>query len=131
MAFTFPIETYAILEKQLGQEAALNLARTVEQAATAMQQEANQLAQQKKIEVRDEMSKELASKADIVLVKSEIAAVRSELLGEIKTLRQELIAVELRLERKLTVYMVLLLAAIFLTNPDAVSFWLKIFGVMK
>lgn len=49
MAFTFPIETYAILEKQLGQEAALNLARTVEQAAAAVQQEANQLAQQKRL----------------------------------------------------------------------------------
>lgn len=124
MAFTFPIETYAILEQQLGQEAALNLARTVEQATAAVQQEANQIAQQKKIEIRDEMSRDLASKADISLVRAEITALENKLSDKIEL-------TEARLERKMTVYMIILLAAIFLTNPDAVSFWLKIFGVMK
>jgi hypothetical protein len=98
-AFTFPIETYAILEKQLGQEAALNLARTVEQAAIVMQKEANDLAQQKKIELRDEMNKELASKADLALV-------RQELIGKID-------AVEARLERKMTVYLVITILLFF------------------
>lgn len=128
MTFTFPIETYAILEKQLGQEAALNLARSVEQVANAMQKEAQEIAQQKKIEIRDEMSKELASKADVALVRTElqgkIDTLEARFLGEIK-------AVETRLDRKLTIYMVVILCAIFLTNQDTISFLLKVLGVVK
>ncbi|TAE26440.1 MAG: hypothetical protein EAZ92_10920 [Candidatus Kapaibacterium sp.] len=81
------------------------------------------------------MSKELASKADVAVVKADLASVRNELLGEIKSVRNELLGeirlVEARLERKLTMYMILIMGAIFFTNPDAVSFWLKLFGVMK
>jgi hypothetical protein len=135
MAYSFPVDIYTTLEKQLGQEAALNLARSVEQIAQHFEEDAQKLAQQKKIEIRDEMSKELASKADIALVKAEIAAVRNELLGEIKALRAELLgeikAVEARLDRKITIYMVILLCAIFLTNQDTRLFLLKVLGVVK
>lgn len=135
MTFTFPIETYAILEKQLGQEAALNLARSVEQVANAMQKEAQEIAQQKKIEIRDEMSKELASKADVALVRTELQALENKLQGKIDTLEArflgEIKAVETRLDRKLTIYMVVILCAIFLTNQDTISFLLKVLGVVK
>lgn len=135
MTFTFPIEIYAILEKQLGQEAALNLARSVEQVANAMQKEAQEIAQQKKIEIRDEMSKELASKADVALVRTELQALENKLQGKIDTLEArflgEIKAVETRLDRKLTIYMVVILCAIFLTNQDTISFLLKVLGVAK
>lgn len=102
MTFTFPIETYAI---------------------------------QKKIEIRDEMSKELASKADVALVRTELQALENKLQGKIDTLEArflgEIKAVETRLDRKLTIYMVVILCAIFLTNQDTISFLLKVLGVVK
>ncbi|MCU0425191.1 MAG: hypothetical protein MUF71_06135 [Candidatus Kapabacteria bacterium] len=128
MAFSISIETYTILEKQLGQEAARSLAVNLEKGMNELSAEVASLSQQKKIELRDEMSKELASKADL-------AAVRSELLGEIKAVRAELLgemkALEARLDRKLTIYMVVILCAIFLTNQEAIAFLLRVLGVVK
>ncbi len=131
MTFTFPIESYALLEKQIGQEAALNLARTIEQAANAFAQEAHNVAQQKKIEIRDEMSKELASKADVALVKAELGTVRAEITALEHKLSGRIDAVEARLDRKLTIYMIVILCAIFITNQDTISFLLRLLGVLK
>jgi hypothetical protein len=135
VTFTFPIETYAILEKQLGQEAALNLARSVEQVANTFAEEAQSIAQQKKIEIRDEMSKELASRADVALVRTELQGLDNKLQGKIDTLEArflgEIKAVEARLDRKLTIYMIVILCAIFITNQDTVSFLLRVLGVVK
>ena len=51
---------------------------------------AEELALQKKLELRDELTKELASKADIQVLKTEIQAVRAEVQ-----------ALEARLEAKI------------------------------
>ena len=76
------------------------------------------------------MSKELASKADIALVRIELQALENKLQGKIDTLEARLSgdikAVEARLDRKLTIYMIVILSAIFITNQDTVSFLLRV-----
>jgi hypothetical protein len=57
-----------------------------------MERRADELAVQKKLELKDELTKELASKADILVLRSDMLVLRSEMLaiqgkleGEIKT----------------------------------------------
>jgi hypothetical protein len=68
------------------------------------------IALQKKLEIKDELSKELASKADIALV------------------RQEMQAIETRLNLKLNFLIVLMIIALTLMNPvvaEIIKGWLK------
>ena len=62
---------------------------------------AEELAIQKKLELRDELTKELASKADIQVLKTEIQAVRAETQADLQALRAEMQAMEQRLEAKI------------------------------
>jgi hypothetical protein len=93
-----------------------------------MQREANALVLQKKLEVREDLLKELASKADIALA-------RAELKGKISTLEQKLLgeikAVEARLDRKFTIAMVIMIVWVYITNQSTIAFILKVFGVLK
>jgi len=66
-----PIELYNKIENHLDE-------RVVEET------------KKRKIELRDELRKELATKEDILLVRQEIETVRQELKGEIGSLKQEL-----------------------------------------
>ena len=128
MAYSFPIEIYTQIEASVGKETALLLAVSVEQGIVEIQREANALAQQKKLEVRDDLLKELASKADVALA-------RAELEGKINTLEQKLLgelkAVEARLDRKFTILMVIMIVSVYITNQSTIAFILKVFGVLK
>jgi hypothetical protein len=153
MAYSFPIEIYTQIEASIGKETARLIAVSVEQGVAEMQREASSLAQQKKLEVREELLKELASKADIALLRSDMntlrsdmAALRNELLGEINTrsertdgkinalreeFRGEIKALEARLDRKFTILMVIMIVSVYITNQSTIAFILKVFGVLK
>lgn len=146
MAYSFPIEIYTQIEASIGKETARLIAVSVEQGVAEMQREASSLAQQKKLEVREELLKELASKADIALLRADMTAMRNELLGEINTrsertdgkinalreeFRGEIKAVEARLDRKFTILMVIMIVSVYITNQSTIAFILKVFGVLK
>ncbi|MFY8000753.1 MAG: hypothetical protein ACOVSW_19325 [Candidatus Kapaibacteriota bacterium] len=87
-------------------------------------QQAHTLAIQKKIEVRDELSKELASKTDVVLAKT-------ELMGKIKTLEARM---ETRFEKQQRMFVVMFLSLLFTTvlvNKETLVFLLRILGIVK
>jgi hypothetical protein len=72
----------------------------------AIEATAQDVALQKKVEIRDELSKELASKSDLTAVKVEI-------------------------EGKMRLYFVVTIAVIIITNPKALEVIGKILGVVK
>ncbi|RMD96125.1 MAG: hypothetical protein D6814_11980 [Calditrichaeota bacterium] len=81
---------------------------------------AEQLITQRKFELKNELTKELATKEDIATLK-----------GEIKTLRQEMKAMYIALDRKyLIMYLIMLFTIIFL-NQNALVFIAKLLGIMK
>jgi multidrug resistance efflux pump len=153
MARAIDLELLQLLEDKLGKETARKVAQAIELGLEVLEKRAEELAIQKKLELRDELTKELASKADIQVLKTEIQTVRAEMQameqrleakielvrkelgGEIDKVRTELSAkIEneiLRLDRKFTILFIILLFAVILFNQNALEFLLKFLGLIK
>jgi ABC-type phosphate transport system auxiliary subunit len=146
MPTTIPIEIYELLEKKIGSEEAKEVIKVITASLDAIEKKADALALQKKLEIRDELRKELATKEDLLLLKSdlegeikvirqEIQTVRQELLKEIQTVRQELLkeiqAVKIGLDRKFTIMFVILFFTIIFLNQNALEFLARILGLIK
>ncbi len=142
MARAIDLELLQLLEDKLGKETARKVAKAIELGLEVMEKRAEELAIQKKLELRDELTKELASKADIQVLKTEIQAVRAEmkameerLEAKIDKVRTELSAkIEneiLRLDRKFTVMFIILFFTLILVNQNALEFLLKVLGLIK
>jgi len=142
MARAIDLELLQLLEDKLGKETARKVAQAIELGLEVMEKRAEELAIQKKFELKDELTKELASKADIQVLKTEIQAVRAEmqameerLEAKIDKVRTELSAkIEneiLRLDRKFTILFIILLFAVILVNQNALEFLLKVLGLIK
>jgi len=136
------LELLQLLEDKLGKETARKVAQAIELGLEVMEKRAEELAIQKKLELRDELTKELASKADIQVLKTEIQAVRTEmqameerLEAKIDKVRTELSAkIEneiLKLDRKFTIMFIILLFTLILVNQNALEFLLKVLGLIK
>lgn len=106
MATTIPIEVYEILEDKLGREQAHAITKAMEAAASS-------IAINKKAEIRDELSKELASKADLMVLRTELLSIKTELKSEMR------------------LYFVITIAIILITNPRAIDMIGKLLGLVK
>jgi len=136
MATTLPIEILYLLEEKIGKEEAKKVSSAIVLSLDTIEIKANDTALQKKLELKDELTKELATKADLNLVRSEILQVKTELRAEIQQVKAELNNKAsksdiLNLEWKMKLYFVILLCAIFLTNPKALELIAKILGIAK
>jgi len=142
MARAIDLELLQLLEDKLGKEEARKVAQAIELGLEILEKKAEELALQKKLELRDELTKELASKADIQVLKAEIQAVRAEMQAiktelktEMQAIRTELSAkIEneiLKLDRKFTIWFIVLLSFFILFNKDALEFLLKVLGLIK
>jgi hypothetical protein len=132
------LELLQLLEDKLGKEEARKVAQAIELGPEIMEKRAEELAIQKKLELKDELTKELASKADIQVLKAEIQAVRAEmqameqrLEAKIEKVRSELREELLRLDRKFTILFIILFFTLILVNQNALEFLLKVLGVIK
>jgi hypothetical protein len=103
---TVTFEVYKILEKKLGEAEATEIVKAIDAAAS-------DIAIQKKLEVRDELVKELASKADLLAAKAE--------------LREEII----KLDSRMKIYFIITIAVLLLTNSKAMDIIGKLFGLIK
>ncbi|MBI3599596.1 MAG: hypothetical protein HY097_03010 [Nitrospinae bacterium] len=83
MAISIPIDVYDLLEDKLGKEEARKVASAIEVSLETIEKRAETVALQKKLELKDELTKELATKADLLVL-------REEFFGEIKSLKAEL-----------------------------------------
>jgi hypothetical protein len=132
------LELLQLLEDKLGKETAGKVAQAIELGLEVMEKRAEELAIQKKLELKDELTKELASKADIQVLKTEIQAVRTEmqameakLEAKIEKVRSELREEILRLDRKFTILFIILFFTLILVNQNALEFLLKVLGLIK
>jgi ABC-type Fe3+/spermidine/putrescine transport system ATPase subunit len=132
------LELLQLLEDKLGKETARKVAQAIELGLEVMEKRAEELAIQKKLELKDELTKELASKADIQVLKAEIQAVRTEmqameakLEAKIEKVRSELREEILRLDRKFTILFIILFFTLILVNQNALEFLLKVLGVIR
>jgi len=142
MARAIDLELLQLLEDKLGKETARKVAQAIELGLEILEKRAEELAIQKKLELKDELTKELASKADIQVLKAEIQTVRAEmqameerLEAKIDKVRTELSAkIEneiLKLDRKFTILFIILFFTLILVNQNALEFLLKVLGLIK
>jgi len=135
MARAIDLELLQLLEDKLGKETARKVAQAIELGLEVMEKRAEELALQKKLELRDELTKELASKADLLALKAEMQAMEERLEAKIDKVRTELSAkIEneiLKLDRKFTIMFIILLFAVILVNQNALEFLLKVLGLIK
>ena len=87
MAQTITIELLQLLEDKLGKEEGRKVAEAINIGLDAIEKKADAVVLQKKLELKDELKKELITKA--------------EFFGEIKTLRQEMQTMKVELEAKI------------------------------
>jgi len=138
MARAIDLELLQLLEDKLGKEEARKVAKAIELGLEILEKRAEELAIQKKLELRDELTKELASKADIQVLKTEIQAVRAEmqameqrLEAKIEKVRLELKEEILKLDRKFTIMFIILFFTLILVNQNALEFLLRVLGLIK
>lgn len=124
MPYTLPIEIYKLLEEDLPREKAFQVAKAIETSVRTVEPRAEAIAREKKLEVRDELSKELASKADLAAVRAEIAALEARFEAKIDARFNQL-------DRKFTIYFVVLAALIILLNRDALELIFRVIGLAK
>jgi hypothetical protein len=125
------LELLQLLEDKLGKEEARKVAHAIELGLEVMEKRAEELAIQKKLELKDELAKELASKADIQVLKAEIQAVRAEIEKVRLELEAKIEREILRLDRKFTILFIILFFTLILVNQNALEFLLKVLGVIK
>jgi hypothetical protein len=114
------------------------VAQAIELGLEVMEKRAEELALQKKLELRDELTKELASKADLLALKAEMQAMEAKLEAKIEKVRSELKEEIFKLEhklniidRKFTILFIILFFTLILVNQNALEFLLKVLGLIK
>ncbi|MBI3599321.1 MAG: hypothetical protein HY097_01600, partial [Nitrospinae bacterium] len=87
---SIPIGVFEILERKLGKDDAREIIEAIELSLDTIEKRAEALALQKKLEIKDELTKELITKPEFF---GEIKSVRQEmqtLRQEMQTIRQEI-----------------------------------------
>jgi hypothetical protein len=141
---SIPVSLYERLERKFGRDEALEIAKMIEDFFDEMDRKAGEIALQKKLELKDELTRELATKADLITARAElegkIEKVRAELEGEIKNVRTELegkiekVRIELgaridRLDLKLNLLILLVVIVLTVMNPVVAELLKKWFGI--
>jgi len=124
MAQTLNIELSQLLEDKLGKEEGRKVAEAIEIGLGLIEKKAEAVALQKKLELKDELTKELASKADLL-------AVEARLEGKIEVVRQEMQTIKTELDRKFMIMFIILFFTVIFLNQNALEFIFRVLGVIK
>jgi hypothetical protein len=117
MAYVIDYELLEKLEEKIGKEEAKKIAQTIELIYNELDKKSESLAHQKKLELKDELTKELATKADLILVKTELEAkIEKEVL---------------KLDKKFTIMFLILAFLIIFINKDAIELIIKLLPFAK
>jgi len=117
MAYVIDHELLEKLEQKVRKEEAKKIAQTIELIYNELDKKSESLANQKKLELKDELTKELATKTDLVLVKTGLEAkIEKEVL---------------KLDKKFTIMFLILSFLIIFINKDAIELIIKLLSFAK
>lgn len=135
MAATLPIEIFKILEDKLGRDEAVKVTSAIELSLETIENKAKDTALQKKLELKDELTKELASKGDVLQAKTELRAeiqqTKAELRAEIQQAKHESKTETQQAKHESRLQFFIILFAIILNSPKAIEFIIKLLGFAK
>ena len=130
-----PLEIYDTLERKLGREDAMAIAKSIEKSLGHIEQRSYDVAAQRKLEVREElrveMRDELATKADMASLRGEIQADLAKLQGYVDARFEQVNTRFERLDKKFTLMFGVLVFLIIFLNQNALEFILKVVGILK
>jgi predicted nucleic acid-binding Zn-ribbon protein len=131
MAQTLNIELLQLLEDKLGKEEGRKVAEAIEIGLGLIEKKAEAVALQKKLELRDELTKELASKADLLAVEARLEGKIEVVRQEMQTIRQEMQTIKTELDRKFTIMFIILFFTVIFLNQNALKFIFRVLGVIR
>jgi len=135
MAYVIDYEFLEKLEQKVGKEEAKKIAQTIEIIYNELDKKSESLVQQKKLELKDELTKELATKADIDMVYQKLELLKTELEAKIEISHKELEAkIEkeiLKIDRKFTIMLIILAFLVIFINKDAIDLIIKLLPFAK
>jgi hypothetical protein len=135
MAYVIDYELLEKLEQKVGKEEAKKIAQTIEIIYNELDKKSESLVQQKKLELKDELTKELATKADIDMVYQKLELLKTELEAKIEISHKELEAkIEkeiLKIDRKFTIMLIILAFLVIFINKDAIDLIIKLLPFAK
>jgi hypothetical protein len=128
MAYVIDYELLEKLEQKVGKEEAKKIAQTIELIYNELDKKSESLAQQKKLELKDELTKELATKADLEILKTELEA-KIEISH--KELEAKIEKEILKIDRKFTIMLIILAFLVIFINKDAIELIIKLLPFAK
>ncbi|MBF0555222.1 MAG: hypothetical protein HQK96_11815 [Nitrospirae bacterium] len=146
MPTTLPIEIYDLLEKKVGKEEAREVGKILTASFNAIEKKAEAVVIQKKAEIKEELTKELATKEDLAKLEGRLNERITSLEGR---LNERITSLEGRLNERITslegkinerftaadwkmrVYFLILIFVILLTNPRSLDLIAKVLGLLR
>jgi hypothetical protein len=130
-SMNLPLEVYDLLERRLGRDDAMAVAKSIEASLTHIEERSREMAVQRKIEAKEELRielrSELATKEDLLAVKEDLLAVREDLAKLEGSLREDLV----KLDKKFSMYFLTIIFTVIFLNQNALEFLARILGLIK
>ncbi len=129
-----PYEIYKVIEEEVGKERAEKIGKAIEEALNAIGKKALEQKPILKAEIKEELTKELATKADIAEVRAEIEKVRADLSAEVEKVRAEVKVLEVKFTaelRLIKLWLIILTVLVAVFNRDALGLILEIIRLLK
>ena len=131
MAYVIDYEFLEKLEQKVGKEEAKKIAQTIELIYNELDKKSESLVQQKKLELKNELTKELATKADIDMVYRKLELLKTELEAKIDKEVLKLQNDIQKLDKKFTIMFIILTFLIIFINKDAIDLIIKLLPFAK
>jgi hypothetical protein len=123
-----PLEVYDLLERRLGRDDAMAVAKSIEASLMHIEERSREMAVQRKIEAKEELRVELR---DELSTKEDLAKLEGSVKEDLAKLEGTMNARFERMDKKFTVlFMVTIFTVIFL-NQNALEFLARIIGLIK
>ncbi len=129
-----PYEVYKVIEEEVGKEKAEKIGKAIEEALNAIEKKALEQKPILKAEIKEELTKELATKADIAEVRAEIEKVRADIGAEVEKVRAEVKVLEAKFTaelRLIKLWLIILTVLVAVFNRDALGLILEIIRLLK
>jgi len=129
-----PYEVYKVIEEEVGKEKAEKIGKAIEEALNTIEKKALEQKPILKAEIKEELTKELATKADIAEVRAEIEKVRADIGAEVEKVRAEVKVLEVKFTaelRLIKLWLIILTVLVAVFNRDALGLILEIVKLIK
>lgn len=123
-----PIEIYDLLERRLGREDAMAVAKSIEASFEHIEQRSREIAMQRKQEAKQELRVELREE---LATKEDLAKLGGALREDMAKLEGKMEAKFERMDRKFTLMFAVTIFTIIFLNQNALEFLARLLGLIR